>query len=272
MPTSTVKKIITLGASLTSSPWYTWKDFVEIETGITCQDLSARGVGNEYLIHSLIKHRDSLDKDTLILCMLTSFDKFDWYVAGERYNKLHSEKHQPQKISDTTGFWCTGSWFPLEKELYKQNFYDEDYFCTKTIQQILLLQRISEITGCHVILFFDSPIWTLTEQAINQILPENQHYSINKLKTNFLGQPLSSFWKSMLDPSLIEIEDISLLGFCWKNNLLWYNPSVKCHPPSSSQWEFYKSVVKPAINQYIETRSIDLTQQIRTFDQKWKEY
>lgn len=269
---NTIKKIIVLGASITSSPWYTWKDFVEIETGITCYDLSARGVGNEYLVHSLVANRNLLDSNTLVLCMLTSFDKFDWYVADERFRRLQTEKHKPKEISKNTGFWCTGSWFPLEKEIYKQTFYDQDYFCTKTIQQILLLRELSAITDCRLELFFDSPIWSLTEQDINLINPGNQSQILSTLKKDFLDFPLSSIWKKMLDQSLIDIDDISLLGFCWKHDLLWYNTAVKCHPPSSSQWQFYNNIVKPAINQYIKTDTIDLTEKIRNFDQKWKEY
>lgn len=270
--TDKIKRIIIMGASLTSSSWYTWKDFVEIETGITCYDLSARGVGNEYLVHSLTSHQNLLDENTLVLCMLTSFDKFDWYVTNERYQSLQTEKHKPNKIATNAGFWCTGSWFPLEKDIFKKTFYDEDYFCTKTIQQILLLQHLTKLTKSSLILFFDSPIWTLTEQDINHITPENQHQSVTKLKKDFLSFPLSKIWKSNLDTSLLEIDDVSLLGFCWANNLLWYNNNVKCHPPSSSQWEFYSKVVRPAINKYVQTQNVNLQQKIKNFDQLWKNY
>jgi hypothetical protein len=267
-----IKRIVILGASITSSPWYTWKDYVEVETNLKCYDLSARGVGNEYLAHNLMANEDLLDEQTLVLCMLTSFDKFDWYVTGQRYIDLQVEKHKPRSVSASSGFWCTGSWFPLEKDIFKQTFYDEDYFCAKAIQQVLLMQKICQVKNSNLILFFDSPIWTLTEQAINHIKPDNQQTSISALSRDFLAQPLSSMWKQYIDQSLIDVQDSSLLGYCWKKGLLWYNEGVKCHPPSSSQWSFYQDIVKPSINQYVPTQDVDLTKKIQTFDEKWKEY
>ena len=54
-----MKKIDTLiisGASITSSPWFTWADIVtEILQPRTVINLSARGTGNYYIVLSCLK-------------------------------------------------------------------------------------------------------------------------------------------------------------------------------------------------------------------------
>jgi len=87
-----------------------------------------------------------------------------------------------------------------------------------------------------------------------------------------LDLPLSSHWKDFLSDLNKRFYENSLIGYCMDQKLLWYNQFYKAHPPSSSQWQFYNNIVKPAINQYVKTDTIDLTEKIRNFDQKWKEY
>lgn len=270
--TNPIKKIIILGGSITSSPWYTWKDFAEIETGLPIVDLSSRGVGNEFMVHSLVKNSDQLGPDALVMCMFTNFDKFDWYIENTKFSDLREEKHPPKPISDHSGFWCTGSWFPLDKAVYRDLFYTHDYFCTKTIQQIMLLHNLVQAKNSNLILLFDSPIWTLTEQDINSIKPDNQVEIIASLKKDYLSLPLSHLWRQYLQQPLIDIEDSSLLGYCWKHDLPWHKDSIRGHPPSSSQWKFYQDIVRPAINHYVPTYDVDLTKKIQRFDEKWKEY
>lgn len=265
------KQIIVLGASITGCPWFTWKDFVQIETGLPMVDLSSRGVGNEYMTNILIKNSNLLKPGTMVIVMFTNFDKFDWYVENARFSSLEKEKHVPKPISEHSGFWCTGSHFPLDKRVYRELFYTHDYFCAKTIQQILLLQRICDQTATKLVMLFDSPIWQLTEQDINQLTPDTL-YLIDSFKRDYLSLPLSGSWCTCLDPELREIQHTNFLGFCWANSLQWYNSSVKTHPPSSSHWQFYQQVVRPMINQYVKTNTVDLNEKIKTFDKLWHGY
>lgn len=260
-----IKKIVVFGASITSSPWWTWKDFLEIESGLPIIDLSRRGAGNEYMTHSLLSA--DIDENTLVVGMLTNVDKFDWYVEGDQFDSLQKEKHQPIHVGKNSGFWCTGSWFPGQKEIYKEHFFNLDYFCTKTIQQILLIKNICKNQGSPVEVFFDSPVWDYTEQ---QLLDRIIHGKILE-KTSMLDLPLSSKWKTLLDDRNINLQDTSLIGYCIKNDLPWYNHFYKGHPPSSSHWQYYNEIMIPILRKHLELKShSNMQAKITKMDLIWK--
>lgn len=265
MKTSAIDKIFVFGASITQSMWWTWKDYLEIESGLPIHDLAIRGVGNTYMTQSLIDQ--PLDEKSLVVGMLTNVDKFDWYVEDERYQRLQNEKHRPVPASPTSGFWCTGSWFPGEKEAYKEKYYSLDYFCCQSIQQILLMKQLSAITGCKIEIFFDSPIWDYTEQDINAMCLDKDRLP----SRNLLSMPLSKKWTHLLTNKEIDIHDSSFIGFCWKNNLPWANEFYKGHPPSSSHWMYYKEIMTPRLNQHLDlTPARSLEQKISSMDEIWK--
>jgi len=240
-----IDKIFIFGASNTQSMWWTWKDFLEIESDIVINDLSRKGVGNTYMINSLIDQ--SFDENSLIIGMLTNVDKFDWYVEGEKYHHLCSEKHPPIAVGPNSGFWCTGSWFPLEKQYYLEHFYNLDYFAAQTVQQICLLKYLAAQRACKLEIYFDSPIWSYTEQDLNQMVISDQNIPSRRL----LDLPLTKKWSKLLDSNEINHYDSSLIGYCWKKKLPWANNFYKGHPPSSSQWQFYQEVVRPRLSKYL---------------------
>lgn len=260
-------KIIVIGASITASPWFTWKDFLEIESGIVATDLSRKGAGNEYMVTALAQHADQLDADTLVLIMMTNVDKFDWYVEDARYKSLLGEKHPPNPISKSSGFWCTGHWFPLEKELYQKNFYSLDYFTTKTIQQIMLAKSICQQRGAKLELLFDSPIWNYTEQDLYAC---TQGKDPSSCCQQLLELPLSNIWSSNLSSTELNLEHNSLIGHCWQQNLPWENDKFSIHPPSGSHWSFYDKILRPRISNQLTLRNdSDLQHKIQKLDQVW---
>jgi len=262
-----VNNIIIGGASITDSPWFTWADFLTESTKLPVVDLSSRGVGNEYIVASIVKNLNKISKNSLVVVMLTNVDKFDWYVENAKFYELQKEKHQPKIISEKSGFWCTGSWFPDDKAIFKELFYSYDYFCVKTLQQIILLNQICSFKECNLLILFDSPIWQYPEQIINQIgLEELDPLSIKS--TLFL--PYFDQWKSLMHPSIINNNDTSLLGFCWKNNLKWYNSMHKGHPPASSHYKFFQQIINPSINTIVNIQDLSvLSDKINKFDQLW---
>lgn len=258
-----VNKIIIGGASITNSPWYTWADFLSIESGITPLDLCVRGAGNEYIVSSVVKNSAELTPNTLVVVMLTSFDKFDWYVEGQKYQNLLKEKHTPKAVSDHSGFWCTGSWFPGAKQAFSEQYYTHDYFCTKTIQQIMLLRQVCAVRGAQLCILYDAPIWTHTEQDINRIGAEN--LDPRELAQDYLGLPLTTLWAEFVSERFE-----SLIGYCWSHSLPWYNQTYKGHPPSGSHYEYYKHVVRPQVHDLIKLdHTARLTEMINQFDQHW---
>lgn len=266
IPKKQPKRIIAAGGSITSGPWFTWADLLETASGLTCKNVGVRGAGNEYIVQSILNDYDSINNETLIVVMFTNCDKFDWYVEDQMYFDLLAEKHPPKAIGKSSGFWCTGSWFPREKELYKKYFYSWDYFCTRTIQQIINLHSICQAKQCGLLILFDSPVWTYPEQLINQLGELN---SVT-LSTTITDLPLTHHWRKLIDTSLLDLDQSSLLGFCWTNQLPWYNSKYKGHPPSSSHYQYYKSMIYPQLNGIIALKDINfLKTKIDHFDKLW---
>jgi hypothetical protein len=199
--------------------------------------------------------------------MLTNVDKFDWYVENAKFHSLQKEKHQPKIISKNSGFWCTGSWFPDDKAIFKELFYSFDYFCVRSLQQIILLNQICNFKECNLLILFDSPIWQYPEQTINQIGTEKSDPLSVKLPVSL---PYFDQWKSLVHPSIINNDNTSLLGFCWEKNLKWYNTIQNGHPPASSHYEFFQQVINPSINTIVNTQDLNfLSNKIDKFDQLW---
>lgn len=262
-------KIVVVGASITSSPWFTWKDFLEIESGIAVIDLSRKGAGNEYMVSALAQHAHQLDSDTLVFVMMTNVDKFDWYVEDDKYKSLLEEKHPPNPISESSGFWCTGCWFPLEKELYRQKFYSLDYFCAKTIQQIMLAKAICQQRGATLELLFDSPIWNYTEEDLYACTQARDPAACSQ---QLLELPLSKIWSQNLSAAELDLSHNSLIGHCWQQNLPWENKKFDMHPPSGSHWSFYDKIIRPRISDKLYLHSdASLQHKIEKLDKAWHE-
>lgn len=262
-----VENLVISGASITDSPWYTWADFLIESTGLPCQNFSSRGAGNEFIVASLIKNHHKITKNSLVVVMLTSVDKFDWYVEDYRFQRLQKEKHRPKPISDHTGFWCTGSWFPEEKAQFKDTFYSYDYFCVKSLQQIVILNSLCHSKQCSLLILFDSPIWQYSEQTILKIAKENLDPYQCKYEDDL---PYFDLWKPGFDPNIINNFEHSLIGHCWINKLPWWNALKLHHPPSSSHYKYFDAVIKPALTNIVAMTSLSfLDTKIKKFDQLW---
>jgi len=249
-----INQIICVGASITDSPWWTWKDYLQIESKLKVINLAVKGCGNEFMINNLILNKNKLNDKTLVIVMFTNIDKFDWFVEKDKFIELQEEKHKPINFSNQNGFWCTGSWFPKDKKIFKDIFYSEDYFVVKTIQQILILEQLKKIYNFQLILTFDSPIWTYTEQEINHITTDIKKY--NKNENLLLESCLSKIWKNLLDKKYIKISNKSLIGYCIKNQIPWQNETHGAHPSPISHYKWYKDILSPEVKKYI---SIDET-------------
>lgn len=259
-----IDKIFVFGASITHSAWWTWKDFLELESEIDVIDLSVRGAGNTYMLNSLLDQ--SIDANSMVIGMLTNLDKFDWYVEGSTFQQLATEKHAPIPIHHNSGFWCTGSWFPGQKQIYQEIFYSLDYFASQTIQQICMLRYLCQHKKCRLEIFYDSPIWSYTEQDLNAMI----HDQCSLAPRNILSLPLTSKWAPLLDDVDVNIEDSSLIGYCWHRGLSWGNAFYKGHPPSSSHMQFYRDIICPRVQSYLNlTPKSVLDSQIAEMDAIW---
>lgn len=262
-----IKKLLIGGASITASPWLTWADFLEFESRLITINLSHKGVGNEFIVNSLVRNQQHLGPDCLVVLMLTNIDKWDVFVRDERFDNLKDQKHAPIAVGPRSGFWCTGSWFPDYKQAYRDLYYDDDYFCCRTIQMIMLARSICQQQGSHLEILYDSDIWNFSEQDINRAISGPRPVS-----RSYLSADLSSMWAGQLNDLDLAADKQSLIGFCWNNHLPWSNLKYKGHPPSSSHWQFYRSVIRPRLSNLCDIR--DSTQQmlakIQEMDLLWQ--
>jgi hypothetical protein len=236
--------VIFSGASITNSPWYTWKDFVIERYGIENPIENAyKGIGNEFIVNSTIQKCQE-HENPFVIVMLTNIDKWDWYVQDSaectRINKY--EKHTVRNLKGSVsieGFWSTGSWFPGAKEYYKQHYYSQDYFAFKTLQNIYCLQQFCKSKKIPCLILFDSPILNCLEQNII-----TQNLTFMPLTDNDLCQ----VWKDEID--LSQIYQPGLIGYCDIRELEWFNHKFKAHPPSISHLEFSKEHVFPTLDRF----------------------
>lgn len=231
------------GASGTNSPWPSWKDFV-----ITRYDLknvvenAYRGAGNEYMVDSTI-HQCKKAKNPFVMIMLTMFDKWDWFVSDPALAaQISAEEKHPLRDLDgnqtTSGFWCTGSWFPKYKEYYKEKYYSKEYQFADTLKNLYLLQSFLQQHNIPNLILFDSPILECTESELQSGTLVRQD--------NLSNNQLAKIWYDLI--SWDNIYPNGFLGFCVDNNLEWVSEKYSIHPPPLSHLAFCKEKVFPRLD------------------------
>jgi hypothetical protein len=239
----THNKVIFSGASITNSPWYTWKDFVQHRYGLT--DLiynDYKGVGNEFIVESTI-YKCQKNPVSTALVMLTNFDKWDWFVGNpDIANCINEQEKHPVRGPDgeisLQGYWSTGSWFPKYKEYFLQNYYSSNYFIKKSLKELYILQKFFQENKIQNLILFDSPIFDCAEQTLNTGI-------VDRLSSIQQNDTLHH-WISLIDWT--RIYQPGLIGFCVENHLDWYNSKHKGHPPSLSHLEFSKKHIFPYLD------------------------
>jgi hypothetical protein len=244
--------VVFSGASITNSPWYTWKDFTieryHIQNPV---ENSHRGVGNEFIINSTIQKCQE-HANPFVVAMLTNIDKWDWYVqdSTECMRINAHEKHPVRNLQGSIsigGFWSTGSWFPGVKEHYKKHYYSQDYFAFKTLQNIYCLQQFCKSKNIPCVILFDSPVLNCLEQDINNQDLTYKSLTDNELCRSYTGQ---IDWSGIYQPGLI--------GYCMSNSLEWFHSEIKGHPPSLSHLAFAEQHLFPVLDSYFSVKNPDL--------------
>jgi len=234
------------GGSITNSIWPSWREFTLMRYGIKeFVDNAYPGVGNEFLINSTINFCQEV-KNPFVFIMLTNIDKWDWYVENQDVINLinTNEKHPIRPITGKLGepgYWSTGSWFPSYKEYFKDHYYSEQQFIANTLKNLYILQMFLSNTQIPHLILFDSPILTCTEQELNTgKIIQRDMLSDNKL---------AKTWDQLIDYKNIYLP--GLIGFCEQQNLQWFNPSYRGHPPSSSHYSFAETQIFPSIDKLL---------------------
>lgn len=230
-------KVIIGGASNTSGPWPTWSTIIQEKYSADWVDVSRKGMGNEAIILRALRKAWEY-KNTgpiMILIMLTSIDKWDWYIDNaELLEKFNKEKHTVTTLSQnsTGGFWCTGAWFPLDKEFFKEHYYNEDYFTLRSLQLISMFKQVCKEQAWDYHIMFDGPIWAMTEQELNQGTYVN-------LEPRLIDTELCNWMYKSLNISQ-DIFEPGLIGFLYQKSLPWFSQKYKAHPGPTAHLEFVK--------------------------------
>ena len=247
-------RIIISGASNTNSVWPTWATIIQERYNANWVDVSRKGMGNEAIILRALSSAWEYKKDTslMILIMLTNIDKWDWYVDDPALlDKFNKEKHTITTINNSTpgGFWCTGSWFPLEKELFKEKYYNQDYFTLRSIQLISMFCQVCNSQGWKYHIITDSPIWATTDQELCQGTAVNLEPKLIKTDLCQWAYESANLANNIFEPSLI--------GFLYQNSLPWYSKTVGAHPGPTAHYTFTKKFIYPILDPILKTNKND---------------
>jgi hypothetical protein len=178
--------------------------------------------------------------------MLTNFDKYDMWVRGATCQELQHEKHAPHWIDGTQssqqGFWCTGSHFPLIKQVYQENFFDIEIAAAQDLTNLLGLVKFCQDREIAFLIMFDSPVFRYSESQIND-------HCRNQIALTDIGLTESV----MIDPllhvlSTYILDQSGLIGFCIERDLPWYNSKYGPHPPSLSHYLYFQERILPWIS------------------------
>lgn len=261
-------KIVISGASNTNGAWPTWATIIQEKYSADWYDVSQKGMGNEAIIlRALRKAWEINDSEPVtILLMLTSIDKWDWYVdCPELLEKFNKEKHNITKLSQKSpgGFWCTGSWFPLDKESFKKKYYNEDYFTLRSLQLILMFRQLCDEQHWNYHIMFDSPIWAMTEQELNQGTYINLEPRL--IKTDLCQ------WMYQTASASNNIFEPGLIGFLHQQSLPWFSQKYKAHPGPLSHLVFSKEFLYPILDSRLKKQKDDhqIDAMIQRMDTLW---
>jgi hypothetical protein len=260
--------VIISGASNTAGVWPTWADIVQRSYAANFVNIGKKGLGNEAIILRALSSAWSVkpQSNIVILIMLTTIDKWDWYIdSPDLLEKFNKEKHTITKLQydSTGGFWCTGSWFPLEKELYYQNYYNEDYFTLKSLQMLSMFKQVCQQNNWKYHITFDSPIWSMTEKELTQ--KKTVEFDKKLIKTQLCQWLYNSSCASE------NVYEPGLIGFLHQINHPWFSKTLGAHPGSLGHLLFTKEHVFPFLNNFLLSRHnlVSIEKEIHLMNRLW---
>lgn len=268
-----VHTLIISGASITASPWFTWADvLIEILKPRKVINLAARGAGNRWISLSLINAIMQLPSNQCVMCaaMFTGLDKFDMFLPESKTHKYLDQKHPPinlkgQYAKSGPSFWCTGSHWPMEKKLYRDNFFDPVMAAIDTMMIFNSLSQVCQNKKVDLWPFFDSYIWNILEQDLNAFvegtaLPDR----------NFLADPLTQNFSAMLDNQFLQF--VPLINWAIEHDLPYYNDIHKMHPPSKVHLSWIKENIVPALasRYHLDVIGADFERMVDHMSEEWQ--
>jgi len=208
---------------------------------------SVKGIGNEVILLKAIQQAKKY-ANPVVIVQLTNVDKWDWHVEHpDLAEKISHERHPLTKLdsAESSGFWSTGSHFPLWKQHYKENYFSITYQMYHTLMLIHWFQLCCKANQWEHYILFDSPILSVIEQQLNTGQLTLEQCFEQQLTDNALCKVLVD------NIDFSEIYCPGLIGYAKVNNLDWYSTSAKGHPGSLVHYLFAQDVVIPVLDKII---------------------
>ena len=257
-------KVIVNGASCTAdSPWMTWADLMEYKYQCASINLGQRGLGNESIITKAL-HTAYQTENPIIILMLTSIDKWDWYTEDQNIiTQLQKEKHKPYSIVDQTlgTYWSTGIWFPTLKEHYKQKYYSQTHMVLNTIKHIDWFVKTCTQQQWPFLLLTDSRIFAYTEVELDNNFYEVKTYAFDRLINDVTGPFYKQIKKHIDTQSMIHHGD--------ERGMPVIHSKYKAHPGTAVHYEYAKNKLFPFIDQYLPTTSLQIEDLVASEQKIW---
>lgn len=199
------KKILTIGCSFTKDNYQlTWADYLANNLDMNLDNIAARGAGIDFLSKRLMYHISQNPCDLLII-MLPSADRFDWYV-----DKHHPLIKDAVKISswqnglfpslvrldgspsNQSGFCLSGGEIRGEKKYWYKYYYNPSSVIMSYWKTVLDIQIFLDSRKVKYFITMAYDKNSLIEQNINQIDDDKQYQffydQINWKKFIFYGE------------------------------------------------------------------------------------
>ena len=266
------RNVVLGGSSITDShPWPTWATWISRRYhGNHFFNTSMKGMGNEAIIVKTLQKAQQLENPVIVM-QLTNIDKWDWYVeAPDLLREIDSERHKLIAVDQGSGsgYWSTGSHFPLWKQYFGDLYLSLQHQMFHTLQFLHWFQMFCGQQGWQYYILFDSPILSVTEKQLNtgKLDFASCHAHARDLTDNALCSLIfdNIDWSSIYIPGLI--------GYARLTGYQWYAERIKGHPGSLVHYHFTKDIVVPHLDQIlhahadIEQCETEATQMQKLFD------
>ena len=257
--------LIINGASCTAnSPWKTWADLVQERYKININNIGQKGLGNEAIITKALMSAYNTN-NPIIVVMLTSVDKWDWYTSSTKcIKKINKEKHKGYKLNNETDglYWSTGSWFPLYKKYYKTHYFSIRQMVLNTLKHILLLIKTCQSKKWPFLILNDYQIFDYTEED----LIKNFDKAVKKPTNNLIDEITKTFYNDI--KKYMDKESLILIGK--KNNLPISHSKFGAHPGTAVHYVYCQERVFPFLDKFFSVKKNNLDSIVKLEQKLWE--
>lgn len=239
-----MKKILLIGSSVFNPTYFNTRllgneelhdefSFEKILTkiyNVEVTSLAINGAGNDWPLNAVVTNQHLVDKDTMVIIMWSSVDRYDMHFGNNISNETISfprkemlPDHAKNELSlfRTYGlngtvkdsglrFYATGSVYPGIKREYKKVSYNEAVHLKQIYQNIALVQKLLEGACYKQIHFFP---WDIEKYSEYELIGYGGWFST-------IGSDRSYQWVELPDPHFDLIAQHPELQ-SWKNLVNW---------------------------------------------------